>query len=299
MAKKYTINESNLARFSAVAGAVLATGAVNSQIVYTNVNPDVVIDTLSGPYALDFNNDAISDVTLGVIHIAGGSSSSGSSYTYAGFVALAAPGAGGGLVQIATVTGTGTSTSMVVAALNNGDVIDAADVFASSSSALGVNALISGSSSSSGPFSYPITYGQFLGVNDKFLGVKFLIGSNTHYGWARLDVTAGADTIRLKDYAYSQNADFPILAGQTLGLDDVAVENKVTIKTTLDNATINVTPDLIGGRVVIFNMAGQEIKVVQITDVNTEILFEGVETGIYTITAQFDGEMVNKKVYIK
>ena len=82
-------------------------------------------------------------------------------------------------------------------------------------------------------------FGQFLGVNDKFLGVKFLIGSNTHYGWARLDVTAGADTIRLKDYAYSQNADLPILAGQTLGLDDVAVENKVTIKTTQTYVTRN------------------------------------------------------------
>ena len=128
---------------------------------------------------------------------------------------------------------------------------------------------------------------------------KFLIGTNTHYGWARLDVSVNADTIRLKDYAYNVAADSPILAGQTLGLDAISVENKVTIKTTLDNATINVTPDLIGGRVVMFNIAGQEIKVVQITDVNTEILFEEVETGIYTITAQFDGEMVNKKVYIK
>ena len=133
----------------------------------------------------------------------------------------------------------------------------------------------------------------------KFLGVKFMIGTNTHYGWARLDVTAGADTIRLKDYAYNQNVDLPILAGMMVGLDDVAVDQKVTIKTTLNNATINVTPDLIGGRIVMFNMAGQEVKVVTIQDINTEIPFEGVDTGIYTITAQFDGGNVTKKVYVK
>jgi hypothetical protein len=300
MSKKTTINESIIARFTAIAGAVLATGTVDSQIIYTDVNPDIIVDTINGPHSLDFNNDAIIDATLSVIHAVSTSSSSSSSYTVEGNVAIVGLAPGAGVLQIPTATGSGTSTTMAAAALNNGDLINSAAVFGAtaSSSALAINALITGTSSSV-PFSYPIVYGNFLGVTDKFLGVKFLIGTNTHYGWARLDVTAGADTIRLKDYAYNVETDSPILAGQTLGLDAISVENKVTIKSTLDNAIINVTPDLIGGRIVMFNIAGQEIKVVKITDINTEILFEGVETGIYTITAQFDGGMVNKKVYIK
>jgi hypothetical protein len=291
MKRVITINESRLARFSAIAGAVLASSAVNSQIVYTNVDPDIIIDTASGQYNLDFNVDAMIDVTLNVMNVMEFTSiSTSTSAVYAGSLAVVTPGIGAGVVAIL-----GSSSSSYVTAMNNGDLIGTAAVFGGSSmAALAVDITITSSFSS-----YQISNGAFLGVTDKFLGVKFLIGTNTHYGWARLDVSANADTIRLKDYAYNVAADSPILAGQTLGLDAISVENKVTIKTTLDNATINVTPDLIGGRVVMFNIAGQEIKVVQITDVNTEILYEGVETGIYTITAQFDGGMVNKKVYIK
>ena len=292
MMRVITINESRLARFSAVAGAVLTSSAVNSQIVYTNVDPDIIIDTASGQYNLDFNADAMIDVTLNVMNVMEFTSiSTSTSAVYAGSLAVVTPGIGAGVVSAIL----GSSSSSYVTAMNNGDLIGTAAVFGGSSmAALAIDITITSSSSS-----YQISNGAFLGVTDKFLGVKFLIGTNTHYGWARLDVSANADTIRLKDYAYNVAADSPILAGQTLGLDAISVENKVTIKTTLDNATINVTPDLIGGRVVMFNIAGQEIKVVQITDLNTEILYEGVETGIYTITAQFDGGMVNKKVYIK
>lgn len=292
MKRVITINESRLARFSAVAGAVLASSAVNSQIVYTNVDPDIIIDTASGQYNLDFNADAMIDVTLNVMNVMEFTSiSTSTSAVYAGSLAVVTPGIGAGVVSAIL----GSSSSSYVTAMNNGDLIGTAAVFGGSSmAALAIDITITSSSSS-----YQISNGAFLGVTDKFLGVKFLIGTNTHYGWARLDVSANADTIRLKDYAYNVAADSPILAGQTLGLDAISVENKVTIKTTLDNATINVTPDLIGGRVVMFNIAGQEIKVVQIIDVNTEILYEGVETGIYTITAQFDGGLVNKKVYIK
>ncbi len=296
MNKKITLNESKLARFSAVAGAVLATGAVNSQIVYTDVNPDVVVDAINAQYDLDFNTDAVVDLSLAVQAIVNQTGSySGISFTFNGNAAFVMPAGGNGVQQMA---GSVSSSTMVVAPLNNGDMINGAQAFggSSSGSALGVVGVavipLLG-------MTYPIAQGDFIGVSDKFLGVKFMIGTNTHYGWARLDVTAGADTIRLKDYAYNQNADLAILAGMTVGLDDVAVDNKVTIKTTLNNATINVTPDLIGGRIAMFNMAGQEVKVVTIQDVNTEIQFEGVETGIYTITAQFDGGNVTKKVYVK
>ena len=67
MKKKSTqLNESKLARYSAVAGTVLASGAVNAQIVYNDVNPDAVIDKNSGPYAIDFTNDANDDFYTGI-----------------------------------------------------------------------------------------------------------------------------------------------------------------------------------------------------------------------------------------
>ena len=296
MNKKITINESKLARFSAVAGAVLATGAVNSQIVYTDVNPDVLVDAISGPYDLDFNSDAVVDVTFGVQAIVNQTGSqSGISFTFNGSVATVFPAAGNGVQQI---IGSGSSSTMAVTPLNNGDLISSGAVFGGSvsGSLLGIAGIADIPLLS---MTYPISQGPFLGVSDKFLGVKFMVGANTHYGWARLNVTSGADKILIKDYAYNQNADLPILAGMMVGLDDVAVDQKVTIKTTLNNATINVTPDLIGGRIALLNMAGQEVKIVSINDVNTEIQLEGIDTGIYIISAQFEKGNVTKKVYVK
>lgn len=291
MKKNFTLDESKLARFSAVAGAVIAGGSVNAQLVYTDVNPDIIVDTASGPYDLDFNGDVVADLSLMVVHQAGAGTYSGFTYTYQGSAAAVQTPAGNGVLMIAS----GSSSSMVVAPMNNGDLIDNAAQFASSG-ALGVDVLVTIPVIS---YTYQFSQGAWLGVSDKFLGVKFMIGANTHYGWARLDVSAGADTIRVKDYAYNQNADLPLLAGQTVGLDGVAVDNKVTIKTTLNEAYINVTPDLIGGRIAFVNMAGQEVKSVEITDINTKVPFEGIETGIYMVAAQFESGSVTKKVYVK
>lgn len=291
MKKNFTLDEAKLARFSAVAGAVIAGGSVNAQLVYTDVNPDIIVDTASGPYDLDFNNDLVTDISLMVIHQSGAGTYSGFTYTYQGSAAAVQAPAGNGALTITS----GSSSNIVVAPMNNGDLIDGAANFLSSG-ALAVDVLVTIPVVS---YTYQFQQGAWLGVSDKFLGVKFMIGANTHYGWARLDVSAGADTIRVKDYAYNQNVDLPLLAGQTVGLDDVAVDNKVTIKTTLNEAFINVTPDLIGGRIALINMAGQEVKQVEITDINTTIPFEGVETGIYMVAAQFEAGSVTKKVYVK
>lgn len=49
--------------------------------------------------------------------------------------------------------------------------------------------------------------------DDKYLGLRFIINEQIHYGWARLKVTSPAQWI-IKDYAYNATPDSPILAGQ-------------------------------------------------------------------------------------
>ena len=83
------------------------------------------------------------------------------------------------------------------------------------------------------------------------------------------------------------------------GLENFAVDNKVTIKTTLDEAMINVTPDLIGGSLVITDMAGKEVKSALINDINAKISYTGLNTGVYFVEARFESGSVNKKVYVK
>ncbi len=296
MKKKSTqLNESKLARYSAVAGTVLASGAVNAQIVYNDVNPDAVIDKNSGPYAIDFTNDANDDVLFAVFSAAG----SGTymygyipiQYTYQVSYAGVAAGSNAQLVGVLT----GSSSTFSPVPLNNGDVISAAANFGSSG-LLGAEGIINASAIS---FTYPIAMGDWLGATDKFLGVKFAAGANTHYGWVRLDVAADASTITIKDWAYNSAADNAINAGQMLNLENVSVDNKVTIKTQLDEAFVNVTPDLVGGMIAIVNMAGQEIRTIEITDINTNVKFDGLETGIYMLNARFESGSISKKFYAR
>ena len=49
---------------------------------------------------------------------------------------------------------------------------------------------------------------------DKYLGLRFFIKGQPHYGWARLDITSFTQWV-IKDYAYNATPNKPILAGQT------------------------------------------------------------------------------------
>jgi hypothetical protein len=68
------------------------------------------------------------------------------------------------------------------------------------------------------------------GVEDRYLGLKFVIHGEVHYGWARLSVTLGHQrqfddvSATLTGYAYETVPDKPIIAGQITGPDVVTVE---------------------------------------------------------------------------
>jgi hypothetical protein len=57
------------------------------------------------------------------------------------------------------------------------------------------------------------TVGNWIGVTDRFLGLRFQRAGSWHYGWARMDIDAAPAQFVLKDYAYQDAADVPILAG--------------------------------------------------------------------------------------
>jgi hypothetical protein len=54
-----------------------------------------------------------------------------------------------------------------------------------------------------------------------FAGLRFLLGANTHYGWAQFQVSEDPSThafsVTLFDYAYCDQPDHSINAGQTAG----------------------------------------------------------------------------------
>ncbi|MBU0675048.1 MAG: hypothetical protein KJ950_10430, partial [Proteobacteria bacterium] len=67
---------------------------------------------------------------------------------------------------------------------------------------------------SSGNMAYT-NKGQFNNVNNKYLGVKFKIGANTHYGWILVSCpNPTATSVTVHKWAYNDTPDGAILTGQ-------------------------------------------------------------------------------------
>jgi hypothetical protein len=67
--------------------------------------------------------------------------------------------------------------------------------------------------------SNPVSYGSWLNVSGRYLGLRFKVNGETHYGWARLSVSARVQrvplTAVLTGYAYETIPNKAIIAGQT------------------------------------------------------------------------------------
>jgi hypothetical protein len=296
MKKLSSTNKTRLKQYTAVAGAIVAQGNINAQVVVTDLNPDVIVDSLSAPYSLDFNNDANPELNFFVQHINGSSSTQGVQFTYDGAVAglNITPG-----MNLIGTPGTGSSSSSFqLTALNNGDPIaSAANFGTSANNILGLDIIVDAGILGQ----IPIQQGNFLNQSNKYLGGKLTAGANTFYGWVELSVNSNASQITIHKYAYQSTPNTSILAGEggNSGLEQVALENKVTIIGTPENVKINVTPDLIGAAVSIVSMSGQSLKSDVLTDVNNTISFDGISTGIYQVVVSTSTEKTTERVYIK
>lgn len=140
--------------------------------------------------------------------------------------------------------------------------------------------------------------GYWPGAIDRYLALKLIVGTNTYFGWVRIDVVPTSTSFTVKDYAYNSTANTCIQAGQTtLGLTHLnentfsIFPNPFTSSTTiqtignLNNATLVVSNAY--GKTVkrIENISGQSVSFsrddlpnglyfIELTDENTIIAFE-------------------------
>lgn len=195
-----------LLKYSSLSLAIAGVADASGQIIYTDVNPDV-----GGPGVevyIDFNNDSEwdalitrnlktpTDQTINALFVAprDGNAILGSTSIYNG------------------------STYRYPFALNSGYII--------SSGNTNWNSSYYYQSMNWGSCNYPNS--NWCNVTDKFLGIRFKINGNTHFGWARLDVINASNWI-LKDYAYNSTPGEPIEAGQQTLSTNIFDENKTRI----------------------------------------------------------------------
>ena len=184
--------------YSAAALAFLAgIGKVEGQVVYTDVDPDLLVEAPEGLFYLDIDNDTIEDFLV--------SASSAAVY-------LLSSGGESILYNIKGIFAYPLSSNAIAG--NAGDIpgFNYPDM-------LGTGALVhSGLNFQNEPFqsmaysfilegetgAFPIIQeGEWLGgAVDKFLGLRFQKDGNTHYGWLRMDVAADHTSFTIKDSAY-------------------------------------------------------------------------------------------------
>lgn len=137
------------------------------------------------------------------------------------------------------------------------------------------------------------------GASDKYLGLRFKIGTNTHYGWARLDVALNGANWVIKDYAYNSVAGGSILAGDTgtMKVDETMAEKVEIISLNKTIALYNL-PGNTSYRII--NMTGQSVLEGSTEEQTLVIQNESLKTGVYVVELidVASGDTMSKKVLL-
>lgn len=177
-------------------GLTLAIPPANGEIIYTPANQTLVGSRFNATMQIDFNNDGIADVVL-------------AAYTFRSFS-----------------SGFRIESGLGVSGLNSNQVLRTYDKLAladvqgqiigstvAARSGFGGDANMATFREASNGFGsfHKTSRGFWLHATNRYLGVRFAIDGQMHYGWARLN--AGAGWAQLTGYAYETIPDKPIRAG--------------------------------------------------------------------------------------
>ena len=121
-------------------------------------------------------------------------------------------------------------------------------------------------------------------AGDSYIGVKFKLGTNVHYGWILVNSTGGAEgVITLKSYAYNDVANQSINAGQTtLGLNDATIAQIKMFPNPTQNVAYIQTEETIKGAI-LTNVKGE---VLSTKVVNNSIDLTALASGVYFVTIE-------------
>jgi hypothetical protein len=259
-----------LAQYGALTVAIAGVSESNGQIVYTDVTPDFAGGNGIN-YGLDMDNDTVID--FGVI---------GSSLAPAvGFY---------GILPSNSWVGSNPSFKYPFA-LNSGDVISSAQ------------SIWYGGTSNVGTMNYASCYGgiggsNWCGVTDKFLGLRFQISGNTHYGWAKMDVSTSGDSFTIKEYAYNSTPDEAINAGQTtLGVNEFSLNS---VKIVALNKSIGLYNLSETTNFNIFDVSGKSVLQGSTNDTNYVIEANGMANGVYILelSSANSKSVIRKKIVL-
>jgi hypothetical protein len=271
---------SRISKYTAVAGAVVSAAGAQAQVVYTDVNPDYSHDAPQNngfaAYPLDLNNDQTVDFVV----------ASRDTVTPNAHVRLtfAAPyGAGN------AVAGETPSAYDYALALDINTMVDSTLNWIAATNTMAYNV------DSANPYNE-----NWNGVTDKYLGLQFVVGGNTHYGWARLDCNAIGDSVVVKDYAFDATPNTGIMTGNMgASLTETQIENLVKFVNQANNSVkVVVNGNLTNGVVSVISSTGQVVSTDVIKDKTFFVDMNNLSSGIYMVNVTFIEGATTKKIIV-
>jgi len=295
-----------LRQYSLMVAPVLATaGMVNAQVVYHDIDPDllykdsIVGDNYTTPVFLDLDGDGDYDVEFAVW-------SSVQSNNGPNKVNLAAArqfGANGNAIMGYTnlFSASFCSTALPLycpSALNPNKSIGSSANFWALPGTTNLGTLVRYFRNISPPNNF---VGQWNNLTDRYIGLRFSGGDgNLHYGWVRMDVSKSPASITLKDYAYETQNSIPIHAGDAGNIGVPSVNSSMSFSVISTEGAVNIFVN--DGRVedataIVTNMLGQTMLTQILSNNTTSLDLNQFGAGVYVVTIHRGDESFSKKIF--
>ena len=297
-----------LAGYSASAGALLALNPlVHGQVVYSGIK-NIQMSMPSDYAEIDLDSNLIPDFAIRMAGSSGSSSFTYYSHIYnvwyaSGYAAMYNARTDGyqnsWITRMTTITSYYISTSgtytyfyyyPILAGLDAGVTVDSAQSMWSNLTypyypgALGVGYLYSITGPSYSGF-YSYGYGDFFG-RERYIGVRFYIGTDQHYGWIRASLGDYIDPVTIIDWAYEDTPGEGIITGEGDDIGPVA----------LFDAGITVTPEKTIVVELTFNERAYGFNQADIDVINGTITYFEIEipglSYLMEVTADGPGEVM-------
>ena len=294
--KKQDFNQ-RLKAYSALSSGVLLASVAGAQIVYTDVSPDVTINSTNSHYDGDMNNNSTPDFRIMHQPI-------NSTFTTVGGMPITAYATGDAIVAIAGNNGIVGSTGSLYgityyapSVLNLNAPINSTANWQTNTASYGTHTLGADLfiETAGGFVTMSESIGNWLGETNKYLGVKFSIGANTHYGWIRLDVALDATSAVIKDFAYDATPDAPILAGDMI-TTSIPELGEILFWKQQNNISLNFGDiEFQNAEISIYNTLGQVVKSENTSEKNTNISTDDLNSGLYIVSVVIGNEKTSFK----
>ena len=253
-----------------------------TQIIYTDVNPDstvqATIATQISSYDLDLNNDGTVDFEI--------------RHFYPDPLNAAVelhPKNGNEVVVFASLL-----TAKFPVALMKDDTINA------SNSTINSTRFWLGTAPTFYLNNEAGTIGDWLGVNDRYLGLRINLSGQWHYGWCRLDVPQTSNLFVVKDYAFNTAPNQLILAGNitvdVVGVNEMIADEAVSVNLIAKRLHVSFSQHhLLSKEISVFNTTGQLLRKIVSSQQEEIIDLEGLSGGVYIVSIRSNKSAISTK----